>query len=236
MRPRHLPGIIGPVGLATAVASFWIASALTPAPSSPVWHPVEVLSTPSATPSTEQSTVPEEDVSIPASKPERLQIPSINFDSNNYELLEWDQAKDEAHNGLVDPKPWATAIVWDSTVAGGGQPGTDAAGAPPRFLAHTTPGGWSTQAPFGHLREVRVGDPVAITTERGLLCYNVVDSSTAPKGQLNVVYSKEISLPGIVLLITCDRPPGMLDNQNTTDNRVVTLQLNQQSTNAGSCW
>lgn len=180
--------------------------------------------------------MPEEDATIPASKPERLEIPSIGFDSAKYELTEWDQAKDDANNGVVDPQPWATAVVWDSTVFGGGQPGTDSSGAPPRFLAHTTPASWSTQAPFSHLREVRVGDPVAITTERGLLCYNVVDSGTVYKTELNVVYSKEIPLPGIVLLITCDRPPDLSDYEATKDNLVITLQLSQQSTNTGSCW
>lgn len=139
-----------------------------------------------------------------------------------------------AANGEVDPPgKWESSLVWDSTVAGGGLFGTDAQSSG-RILAHTTPWSWTKQGAFQHLRDVLVGNPVAITTETGRLCYNVVKLDTVRKSQLNVVYDKEKVTLGIVYLITCDRARDY-GNGATVNNLVVTLQLNQQQTNTGSC-
>lgn len=140
---------------------------------------------------------------------------------------------DDASNGEVTP-PDSTTLVWDSTVAGGGLFGTDAQSSG-RILAHTTPRDWSKLGAFTNLNLVHIGDIVAITTEKGKLCYNVTRSdATTPKPQLNVVYDKETVIKGVVYLITCSRTA---DNPHgpTKNNLVLTLQLNQQQTNTGSC-
>lgn len=144
----------------------------------------------------------------------------------------------DAKNGVVDPPgKWESSLVWDSTVAGGGLFGTDAQSSG-RILAHTTPWTWDKdkQGAFQHLRDVHVGNSVAITTEKGRLCYNVVKLDSVLKPQVNVVYSKgeDGIIKGIVYLITCDRPLDYGEGA-TTHNLVVTLQLNQQQTNTGSC-
>ncbi|MDB5180157.1 MAG: class sortase [Candidatus Saccharibacteria bacterium] len=142
----------------------------------------------------------------------------------------------DAKNGEVEPPgKWESSLVWDSTVAGGGLFGTDAQSSG-RILAHTTPWTWDKdkQGAFQHLRDVHVGNSVAITTEKGRLCYNVVKLDSVLKPLLNVVYSKEKVTQGIVYLITCDRARDYGDGA-TIKNLVITLQLNQQQTNTGSC-
>ena len=142
----------------------------------------------------------------------------------------------DANNGEVEPPgPWKSSIVWDSTVAGGGLFGTDAHSSG-RILAHTTPWTWDKdkQGAFQHLRDLRVGNPVIITTEKGRLCYDVVKLDSVLKPQLNVVYGKDKVIEGIVYLTTCDRPLNYGEGA-TTHNLVVTLRLNQQQTNTGSC-
>jgi|GEM_PF-3335547 len=201
----------------------------------PSWHPVEVTPVP-------QSAVPESDVVIPASAPVRLEIPSIDFDSSKLAgegtsnpIQEWTKAMNDASNGEVTPPdPWDSSLVWDSTVAGGGLFGTDAQ-SNGRILAHTTPWTWSKLGVFNTLIEVHVGDPVAITTEKGKLCYNVTRSdNTTAKRQLNVIYDKETVTKGVVYLITCSRAKDQ-NSGATVNNLVLTLQLNQQQTNTGSC-
>jgi sortase (surface protein transpeptidase) len=104
------------------------------------------------------------------------------------------------------------------------------------MLAHTTPWGWEEQGVFNNLIDVHVGDRVAITTNEGRLCYNVIAKDTeTPKNQLNITYSKEEVKPGIVYLITCSRAKDLDDWLATKDNLVLTLQLDQQATNTGSC-
>jgi hypothetical protein len=187
------------------------------------------------------SAVPESNVVIPASAPMRLEIPSINFDSSKLAggtsnpIQQWTKAMNDAGNGIVTPPgPYASSIVWDSTVAGGGLFGTDAQ-SNGRILAHTTPRDWNPLGAFTSLNLVHVGDPVVITTEKGKLCYEVTKSDgLTRKNQLNVVYDKEKVIPGVAYLITCNRTS---DNPHgpTTNNLVITLQLNQQQTNTGSC-
>ena len=223
-------------GVAISAWTFFSPSQEKPAPppsSASVWHPVEVTPMP-------QSAVPESTVVVPASAPVRLEIPNLSFDSSKLAggisnpIQQWTKAMNDAYNGEVDPPGrWESSLVWDSTVAGGGLFGTDAQSSG-RILAHTTPWTWTKQGAFQHLRDVLVGNSVVITTETGRLCYNVVKSDTVRKSQLNVVYDKEKVTPGVVYLITCDRARDY-GNGATINNLVVTLQLNQQQTNTGSC-
>lgn len=223
-------------GLATWAWSYFSPRPTTSAPphsTASVWHPVEVTPVP-------QSAVPESDKVIPASAPVRLEIPSIGFDSSKLSggtsnpIQEWTKAmNDAAHGEATPPGPWESSLIWDATVANGGLFGTDAQSSG-RILAHTTPWTWDKLGAFQHLRDVHIGDAVAITTEKGRLCYNVVASDTVRKSQVNVVYDKDKVTPGVVYLMTCDRARDY-GNGATVDNRVVTLQLNQQQTNTGSC-
>ena len=200
-----------------------------------VWHPVEVTPVP-------QSAVPESNLVIPASTPVKLEIPNLSFDSSTLaggtsnSIQQWTKAMNDANKGEAEPpKPWHSSLVWDSTVAGGGLFGTDAQSSG-RILAHVTPWSWDKdkQGAFQHLRNVRTGNPVVITTKKGRLCYNVVKSDSVLKPQINVVYGKDVVVQGIVYLITCDRPENYGEGA-TTHNLVVTLRLNQQQTNTGSC-
>jgi hypothetical protein len=189
-----------------------------------------------------QSAIPESAVVIPASAPVRLQIPSIDFDSSKLAgkgtsnpIQQWTKAmNDAAHGEATPPGHWWSSIIWDSTVAGGGLFGTDAQ-SNGRLLAHMTPNNYNPLGAFQGLRDVHIGDPVVITTETGKLCYNVVASDTVKKGLLNVVYDKKVVLKDIAYLITCDRLATDHGNGPTTENLVLTLQLNQQQTNTGSC-
>lgn len=234
-----VPAVLAVAGLVLMAGALTSGPPELPVPPpvvAPSWHPVEVTPVP-------QSAVPENDVVVSASAPIRLEIPSIGFDSSNLAgpgtsnpIQQWTEAMNEAGNGQVTPPgAWESSIVWDSTVAGGGLFGTDVQSSG-RILAHTTPWDWSKLGAFNTLINVRVGDPVAITTEKGKLCYVATESdNTTSKSQLNVVYSKETVIDGTVYLITCSRA---IDRNvgATVNNLVVTLQLNQQQTNTGSCW
>jgi len=140
------------------------------------------------------------------------------------------------NNGIVTPpEPWTSSLVYDSTVAGGGLFGTNAE-TNGRILAHTAPWGWPELGPFNLLIDVKEGDPVAITTSEGRLCYTViVVDKEVPKGQLNVKYSKTEVNPLLAYLITCSRDKDLPDWLATTENLVLTLQLDQQATNTGGC-
>jgi hypothetical protein len=211
-------------------------TSVPPHATAPVWHHVKATPVP-------QSAVPKSNVVIPASAPVRLQIPSINFDSSKLAgkgtsnpIQKWTKAMNDAANGeATPPDPWWSSVIWDSTVAGGGLFGTDAQSSG-RILAHTTPETWSPVGPFTYLKRVHLDDLVIITTANGgKLCYNVTKSdSSVPKGQLNVMYDKGKVTKGVVYLITCYRPDGQ-NTGPTVNNLVITLQLNQQQTNTGSC-
>lgn len=204
-----------------------------PQSAAPAWHNITATPVPTLVAS-------ESNRVIAPSAPLRLEIPSISFDSSKLAggtsnpIQQWTDAMNRAHDGQVDPPdPWDTTLVWDSTVAGGGMfgTGTQTNG---RILGHTTPWNWSRLGAFNHLQDVREGDPVAITTANGRLCYNVMKSETITKQRLNVVHDKQTVVPGIVYLITCNRPRDQ-NNGPTTQNLVVTLELNQPQTNAQSC-
>lgn len=239
-RPRKVLGavlaVIVVAGLGTSAWSFLSPHSEKPAlPSTAsVWRPVEAPPVP-------QSAVPESDIVIPASAPTRLEIPTIGFDSSKLNgggtsnaIQQWTQAMDKAVKGEVDPPGnMATSLVWDSTVFGGGLFGTDPQSSG-RILGHTTPWSWDKdkQGVFQHLRDVKIGDPVAITTEKGRLCYSVAKVDSVLKPQLNVIFDK--TAQGEKLLITCDRARNYGEGA-TSHNLVVTLQFQQQQTNTGSC-
>lgn len=230
--------VITVVGLGIAFFGFSNAVKVIPAPppvAAPTWHPVEATLVP-------LSAIPENDVVIPAGAPIKLEIPTISFDSSKLAgegvsnpIQQWTEAMNLAHQGqATPPEPKSSSLIWDSTVAGGGLFGTDAQSSG-RILGHTTFWNRPPISAFNTLVDVRVGDPVAITTENGKLCYTVERSdNTISKDSLNAVYGKETVTEGVVYLITCSRAKD--DNTGPTDyNLVLTLQLNQQQTNTGSC-
>jgi len=196
------------------------------------------------------------DVVIAASAPLRLEIPSVGFDSANIVLpagqtetfIKWTEDDNRAHGGsLVPPSPYKSSLVYDTTVPGGGLFGTDAqtsgliAGHTSRYDRPE-----SEQGVFQPLIEVDEGDPVAITTANGKLCYNVItiDSETPKNGGVLIddvlvsavaaKYRYAAPIPGVVYIVTCYRPD-VNSTGPTTENLVLVLQLNQGVTNAGSC-
>lgn len=234
--------VVGIVFVTVAFTSNSTGQLAPPPAVVPTWHPIVG---PSSVP---QPAVPEKkNKVVQASAPVRLEIPSLvfkdgkSFDSSTLagpgtsnSIQQWTKAMNDAYNGQVTPAGhYESSIVWDSTVAGGGLFGTDAQ-SNGRLLAHTTPRDWSPLGAFNPLDQVHIGDIVAITTQKGRLCFKATKNESVPKDQLNVVYNKEVVIAGVVYLITCDRTP---DNPHgpTKDNLVVTLQLNQQLTNTGSC-
>jgi len=233
------------LGLIAGILTNAYVRSMTPPPVAvPTWHPVEAAPVlPSA--------APEEDVEYKAAIPLRVQVPSVDFDSEavvpkkaTNVITEWTKAMNDAYNGVVQIfGPWDSALVWDSTVKGGGLIGTDVE-TNGRIIGHTAPWGARDQKTgdpilgvFNPLHGVKEGDIVAITTKAGTLCYNVKKKDTdTPKDKLNVVYPKDEVHPGIVYLITCYRPEDWPDEYATVNQLVLTLELNQQSTNAGTCW
>jgi hypothetical protein len=239
---KALVPVLALIAVAALTASAFIlmgaraaTTSVPPHATAPVWHHVKATPVP-------QSAVPKSNVVIPASAPVRLQIPSINFDSSKLAgkgisnpIQKWTKAMNDAANGeATPPGPWWSSVIWDSTVAGGGLFGTDAQ-SDGRILAHMTPNSYNPLGAFQGLRNVHLGDPVVITTQTGKLCYHVVASDTVKKDLLNVVYDKKVVLKGIVYLITCNRLETDHGTRATTENLVITLRLNQQQTNTGSC-
>lgn len=183
---------------------------------------------------------------VPAGKPLRVQIPSVSFDTDaiipkdeTEKIKEWSTEDDNAAHGLVQPGDyWAWSLVYDTSVAGGGLFGTDVA-TTPRIDGHTSPWNSNPLGAFNVLQSVEVGDVVAITTDQGLLCYNVSMIDHVLKTELDTTYDKYDSAKieeDTVLLQSCDRPTWWLDWLATDKNIVVKLKLNQSSTNAGTCW
>jgi len=187
--------------------------------------------------------------------PLRLEIPTANgFDSDKLDIpanqteriMQWTAQDNRDHDGqLFPPEPASTSLVWDSTVEGGGQFGTDAQTSG-LIVGHTTPYNREKLGVFQGLRLVAPGDYAAITTVNGRLCYKVtlVDTSIR-KDSYRMVDGKRLyevdekyryapPRPGIIYLVACYR----LDDGNngpTTNNIVVVLELDQSVTNAGSC-
>jgi len=235
-----------PIAIVTLVAAFVGAGVVLTTPAfygtAPPTHIPGSARLPVETPTSTPAATNTPDVVIASSAPTRLEIPSIGFDSaalgNGGPLVEWTQEMNDANNGTLTPgKPWGSTVVWDSTIAGGGLFGTDAQ-SNGIIAAHTTPWTWKELGAFQFLIDVRVNDSVAITTTNGKLCYTVTEEATIiPKGQAGAKYRfHDVAQvkPGIAYLITCSRERDA-GNGATTENRVVTLQLNQQLTNTGSC-
>ena len=215
--------------------------------------PAPPLPTPTAIPDPERTDVPrtwselmvpKPDIALSASAPTRLEAPNISFDSHDFlgqgvPLMKWTQEMDDANDKVIRPDPWPTAVIWDaSTNHGcGGIPGTEPQSQPFCILAHTSPESWGQPAPFNSLRKLVVGDPIAVTTDKGRLCYTVVSSETILKGVLDDTLKARLAAGTAAdgWLITCNRPDDWPDELGTKDNRVVGIQLNQQATNTGTC-
>ncbi len=226
-----LLGVILVVGLTTL--GLGISSVLT-SPSAPPLDTEPVRQEVTAAPI--PSTAPEEDVVIPVSATVRLEMPTIAFDSYDFTgqgvaLDEWTQEEDDAQNGTVRP-PDKMSIV-QSTASESecyGQVGTDST-EPFCIYAHS----WVTRAPFNHLWELKVGDPVAVTTLAGRICMTVSQSLPVPKGDFDdVLLAIKYQADGWA--VTCDRDKDYPKDQATVDNRLVGFQIDQQATNAGTCW
>lgn len=223
------------------LATNWTLSAPpSPAPTAqpdPKWTPVPKVQS--------ESTIPKPAIALPASAPTRLEAPTIGFDSyaflgNGVPLIQWTQEEDDAYNKVVTPHPWQTAVVWDASNdhGCGGMPATERQPKPFCIFAHTSPASWGDPAPFNGLRKLRVGDPIAISTAKGTLCYTVSSTETVRKSQLDSTLKARLANGTYPdgWLTTCNRPDNWPDNAATVDNRVVGITLNQQGTNAGTCW
>ena len=210
-----------------------------PPPDVSVWEPVIV-----PTPDPTVEALP--DVVIAASLPIRIQMPTLKkipgmpdgFDSallfpkgQASSISRWTHQMNNRERGVLRPGgDWSKTIVSDDTVPGGSLFGTDAkyGGV---IAGHTTPNGWEKLGVFQSLKKLRVGDPVAITTANGLLCYTVdfVDTKTLKKD------AGKFRMGEGNWLLACYRTTEA-DSEATKYALAVRIQLDQQQTNTGSCW
>lgn len=220
----------------------------------PVAAPIpEFTPNPDPTPTAAPPDIP--DVVSAAAMVTRIEIPYINFDSNNVVLpagqvdtIEaWTEADNKAHNGQLTPGAFESSIKQDLTVPGGGLVGTDTLNITNPLLAgHTTPYDWQKLGVFQDMIHVIVGNTVAFTTSNGRLCYVVTGvDSTTPKNESVWVDGKEMSAvdakyryatptPGVAYIVTCYRPD-VNSTGPTTENLVLILQFDQDLTNTGQC-
>lgn len=146
---------------------------------------------------------------------------------------------DDANNKVVYPHPWQTAVVWDTSSdhGCGGMPATERQSKPFCMFAHTSSKSMGQPAPFNALRLLKVGDPIAVTTAKGKLCYTVVSTEAILKSKLDSTLKARLA-DGTYpdgWLTTCNRPDNWPVDAATIDNRVVGIKLNQQATNTGTC-
>ena len=211
-------------------------------------------------PTVAPTTVP--DVDIASGPITGLEFDSVGFNSANLVLpswqtepiIRWTEQDNIANNGkLTPPNPDSSSIVWDSTVPGGGEVGTDVQTSA-TIVGHTSPYRKAGEplGVFQPLMKVEVGDPATVVNAHGRLCYTVAavdetirkDSIIDTNGngvidkgdmyEIDAKYRYADPVPGTIYVITCSR---LNDGNNgpTTHYRVLVLKINQGAINAGSC-
>jgi len=190
------------------------------------------------------------DVVIKADVPLRIEIPAIGLDSAEFctkkgdnPIIKWTMAMEvAAGNKFVPPDPFNCTFAWDSTLAGGGLFGTDAA-CPGTIAGHTTPNGWPDeyQGVFQNLRDLKVGDVVAVSTKNGKIFYRMTVRDSLLKGETGLKYRSfttdecaSIEDGSIMYVAACDRNEDDDTNNATTRNLMLTMQVDQKLTNAQS--
>jgi len=204
-----------------------------------VWEPVIV-----PTPDPTVEALP--DVVRHASLPTRIQMPTLKkipgmpdgFDSallfpkgQASSISRWTRQMNDDEGGILRPRgDWSKTIVSDDTVPGGSLFGTDAEHGGV-IAGHTTPNGWDPLGVFQHLKDLRIGDPIAITTAEGVSCYTVdyIDTKTLKKDAGKFRNGDDS------WLLACYRTTEA-DNEATKYALAVRIKLDQQQTNTGSCW
>ena len=193
--------------------------------------------------------------------PTRLQVPSVGFDSDalvlpaaqTERIIEWTAAMNKANNYRLEaPEPGSTTMVWDSTVTGGGLCGANVQTSC-LITGHTSPNVWKVQGVFQPLMKVLPGNPIALTTETGLLCGYVdhiditsksekVDVDVNGDGATESEYLSDYKYrlgpaqPGFWYIAFSNREPDDKTTNATTHLRVLVVRFDQDQTNTGSCW
>ena len=228
------------------------------------------ISTPSPTPESTTQYVDIETTPPPTNLPDivpepaapiRLQVPSVEFDSDalvlpanqTERIIKWTDAMNKANgNRLEAPEPGSTTMLWDSTVTGGGLCG---ANIPTSCLitGHTSPNVWEKKGVFQPLMKVQPGNPIALTTETGLLCgfvdhiditskKEMVDVDIDGNGVTESVYLSDYKYrlgeaqPGFWYIAFSNRELDDMTTNATTHLRVLVVRFDQDQTNTGACW
>jgi LPXTG-site transpeptidase (sortase) family protein len=111
------------------------------------------------------------------------------------------------------------STLWDvAWWTGGGMPGSHT-GNTVYLFGHT----WKEPAVFNHIKELRRGDSVFVTTATGRLRYLVDSSFTVAKTDLSRTPAVAAGIPGRLLLLGCYRATGR--EEHTTRNVVVIAHL-----------
>jgi len=148
---------------------------------------------------------------VPASEPRLLEAPEIKLKAA---VTPYTPEQVASHDGAVKPSSLWEVAWW----TGGGTPGSHA-GNTVYLYGHT----WKEPAVFNHIKELRRGDSVFVTTRTGRLRYVVDSSFTVAKTDLSKTPAVAAGIPGRLLLLGCYRQTGR--EEHTTRNVVVIAHL-----------
>ncbi|WP_369831113.1 class F sortase [Cryobacterium sp. M15] len=162
------------------------------------------------------------EVTIAASAPLRLRVPSIGLDGA---VSEYTQAMIEERGGF-DPSE-LTTISWDTTISGG-TAGTDSTNTV-YLYGHSA----VESAVFNSLKDVPSGAVASVDTANGRLCY--VEQKTLQLNKSEYKYNDELTdaIPNRLVLVSCYRPSDYNPDAATVQNIVVVMQLDQAQTTSG---
>lgn len=148
---------------------------------------------------------------VPSSEPRLLEAPAIRLRAA---VTPYTPEQVAANDGAVKPSSLWDVAWW----TGGGMPGSHA-GNTVYLYGHT----WKEPAVFNHIKELRRGDSVYVTTRTGRLHYRVDSSFTVAKTDLSKTPAVAAGIPGRLLLLGCYRATG--HEEHTTRNVVVIAHL-----------
>lgn len=148
---------------------------------------------------------------VPPSDPRMVEAPEIGLKAD---VTPYTPREVAAHDGAVKPSSLWEVAWW----TGGGTPGSHADNTV-YLYGHT----WKEPAVFNHIKELRRGDPVFVTTRTGRLRYVVDSSFTVAKTDLTKTPTVAAAMPGRLLLLGCYRATGR--EEHTTRNVVVIAHI-----------